>query len=1370
MYIYKERPFAIDVYDGWSNERNTIFSGWVQIDSMTESSSREVFIRLAVYRGSTLISDSAIKLTDYTPTLSPTPPYPVVPFDYYDIFSFDTNLNYTGVYRYTLSLYVLTTGTGSITDLTTLGAVPFESYTGEIEVNLNWVPTISAPSGLSGDIFSGGVEITWWASNQLPVGVTEDQITYRVYRGTSPAIRDLTLIGSSQVYTLQQYQEEVSSSSYEDTRIIDGALHDIIVNTTTNDYTVKRRYRFIDNTTVTGTLYYYYVVAVASYVSIVDSTSSGTAEVSYYSDYIIVNPGLRWQIYNTLRLPNISQTEWKKRMAVQILSKFPNADVTQGNPNDDLILYPVSTVLNDIYAVAQFTNDRNSVTRLLEIDDSNGDGVSDSIDTSIYKQNLKRVLGSGTDVQALIDASFDYYASNFGITRKTSTNAIGSVVLYTTTIPIRDITIPDGAIVGTSATTPIKFSVVGEHTILKDSITTYYNSTTGRYEITVPIRAMLSGILGNVPAYTINSVFSGITGGLRVENILPVYGGQDYESNRSLAQRVLILLSGLDVGTSGGYRSSALSMLDVEGVRVEGAMDEYQYRDWDEARLRHIGGCVDVYLKGYVPEVVTERFPYNYRDIVDLDMRMLGGIQAYRDTDDSLVKVYSWADDEAPMRWFFKDTGELSFDNYVLDKCDTYIESRVPSGTVIADSKYYIAVYEGAQSWTLRTGAAEPWLTLNDATYGYQNATPYDLSLSWKERVVKMESVTIPTLVATTVSLSDANVWNQQWVWTDYKYPFVQDDGTPLYLGAGDYIDMPANYLYGNIILIEVTKTQYENIFLEFPNYDEAPLCSFKNVRILEDIYFDLTKSAIREVSSATIDSQVMPYNVIVPSPLVTDGNTSKNKLIVGIEPVISGTDMYPSADVVSTSMTFDFRFSSEVVIVDSADAIAYGVLEDSIVVSDGVTTYTNGHHYVISRQTDGSYIIYRNSEILDPILTSTSLTMTYNYVAPVTISYIRNHVVDRVETSIETRRHITADVLVKEAPEVNTVSAIDIVIEDGADTQNIRSNSSTYIADYVRSLKVGEGLYQSDLIHEVEKVSGVSHVDVPLRNLCLEDNSYYWVQFDNLRFTNLLRFTRLGKERVTGESGDRWVLYPLLSDTLLNPCIGNGYNSVWRDRTPVFVGVKNEPIPIINTLVRSPWSSTVLIEDFGSLVEYPLTQFPTCSYAENSGSGIPVASTIAGVDNQGAFPISPTDYRDSVYAMIVSDDWVNRVLSRNTNGRIDGYVESQLDGSPSLCRILLLVGRNVYSRMGIRSEDIDGDTWTGGTDGWGTIGDTPAVNGYGMFAYDLDGVTVDSIYIPKIHVGYWVNGESDIYGVHDIRSYWGQISLNSLELSVREE
>lgn len=278
---------------------------------------------------------------------------------------------------------------------------------------------------------------------------------------------------------------------------------------------------------------------------------------------------------------------------------------------------PFASEAERIWFLLDFVHRSQSFLTLLQIDDADGDGESDPVESSPYKTALKAALGLNSDqaVQNLIDQQFDKLAGDRQQGRRPARPAIGSVVFYSQQRPMKDVTIPAGTVVYSDAdpvnnVPSLRFRVGGTYTLPVKDAEAYYNYITKRYEVRADIIAETVGSEGNRPAGSIKRV-TGLSG-FSVINTSSTIFGRDRESNAELAERSMLAFTSVDSGTEGGYQSTATSEVGVVKSKVVKSGDALMMRDFDPVRKKHIGGKVDIWVQGVKERDVTERFSFTY--------------------------------------------------------------------------------------------------------------------------------------------------------------------------------------------------------------------------------------------------------------------------------------------------------------------------------------------------------------------------------------------------------------------------------------------------------------------------------------------------------------------------------------------------------------------------------------------------------------------------------------------------------------------------------------------------------------------------------------------------------------------------------------
>ncbi len=275
---------------------------------------------------------------------------------------------------------------------------------------------------------------------------------------------------------------------------------------------------------------------------------------------------------------------------------------------------PFANEVQKAYFLMDFVHRAQSFQGLLQIDDPGLTGTSIPVANSAYKQNLKSALSVDSDatVQTLVDTAFDSLAGNFGVTRGGRRQAVVSQTFFVTTKPTKDLIVNQGAIVSSSSNVSApRFIAKGAAVLPAASAQSFFNPETKRYELQVQLIAETPGSVGNLPAGALDTIVSGANGFQTINDIASDFG-RDNQSNLELSETASRALSSLDTGTEGGYFKTSVGTPGVFEVKIIKSGDPFMMRDYDSVRKKHIGGKVDIYVKGTIERTVIETFAFQF--------------------------------------------------------------------------------------------------------------------------------------------------------------------------------------------------------------------------------------------------------------------------------------------------------------------------------------------------------------------------------------------------------------------------------------------------------------------------------------------------------------------------------------------------------------------------------------------------------------------------------------------------------------------------------------------------------------------------------------------------------------------------------------
>jgi hypothetical protein len=312
----------------------------------------------------------------------------------------------------------------------------------------------------------------------------------------------------------------------------------------------------------------------------------------------------------------------------EINSVQPTLALIPGSTVREVHIEPFANEVQKVYFLMDFVHRAKSFEALLQIDDPGRTGVSTSVIDSAYKQSLRTALSlsSDTAVQSLIDVAFDSLASNFGVVRRGLRASTVTQTFFTTTAPTSDLVITQDAVVSSSTNTAApRFRANGAAVLSASNAQAYFNQENQRYEIKIQMVADIAGSIGNVPAGDLDTIVAGASGFETVNEVAADFG-RNIASNLELAEDASRALYSLDTGTTGGYKTIAIGTPGVLEVRIVESGDPYMMRDYDEVREKHIGGKVDIYIKGSIERTISEKFAFQFEiansirfDVIDPD-------------------------------------------------------------------------------------------------------------------------------------------------------------------------------------------------------------------------------------------------------------------------------------------------------------------------------------------------------------------------------------------------------------------------------------------------------------------------------------------------------------------------------------------------------------------------------------------------------------------------------------------------------------------------------------------------------------------------------------------------------------------------------
>lgn len=779
-----------------------------------------------------------------------------------------------------------------------------------------------------------------------------------------------------------------------------------------------------------------------------------------------------------------------------------------GSTTRDVSIDPFSSEAERLYFLVDFVNRTQSFLTLLQIDDTNGDGVSDPVNGSSYKTALKAALGYTTNdaVQSLIDAAFDKLAGNIHKSRLAGRPAFGQEVFYTTTRPAFDLPVPTGTIVTTSADSSlgipsVRFRVGGSYVMSASIADTYYNFNTKRYEIIVDIISETVGSDGNRPAGQITNV-QGVSG-FQVINVEATVFGSDRESNSDLAARCLLGYS-VDTGTAGGYSSTASDQVGIVKSKIVKSGDALMMRDYDEVRHKHIGGKVDIWIQGLQERQVSERFAFTYDIANDITCIVL-------DITNLIFRVQ---------------------------------DSRVTPTTPITEILDNITLGFGVRNVTqgsnyLLTGV----MILDYQTFQIDASIPGQIVTSFDDVVT-----------------------------VDYRFQSINQ--------------------------------------FQF---------SFQPVRRVV--------SVVGEVSGAL--SNTLGYNLYRTADPLLEGESTISTDYLSINQVGG----------VPSGSSIQVNDETHVLIGAQPEPLgSIGINTKSIrVFNEARTVEYNGpdatipDYEVIQGEATTPAKILRTAT--SSIVNGSTVSVDYAHDENFTVSYVINDLLQQLQRTVNSKRHTTADVIIKQALDNSIVIETTVQLLPGATKDKADPDIRTNTSLEANKRLIGRGLAQADIIRAIDESQGVDFPVVPMARMAYADGSQKlresltsaYLHLSSLDIgnnvayllTNPLAFpTTDGGGLVTEHKGvfqddEALTLVGTLSQVALNPrqasIIGSGgavINGYTDTATLVAAGFTTSTTQQAELLRRTANHVVISIAGFGIIPDLPANHDYTVSYVIRGDSG----------------------------------------------------------------------------------------------------------------------------------------------------------------------
>jgi uncharacterized phage protein gp47/JayE len=947
----------------------------------------------------------------------------------------------------------------------------------------------SSPTGLYTTAYRNKIEIRWVKNPENVKG-------YNIYNSTTSGggISGYVKLNNTLIEQYSEVRKDVISTNEQ-----------IIENGGTRTTTITETFQDIfiflyTNENLNSDDKQYYVVTAVN-----DLGEESPYSIEVESKPLIVTTEI---VLEPLRTQNDISLDY----IATLLQRTPELDVKPGAVTRQLHIDPNSREISFVYVRRDFVARSQSFLTLDQLDDFDGDRISDPVSSSSYKSLMKEAYFFDTDeeVQQIIDMAYDKLAANSYTVRKPATSSRTTLTFYTEVAPTVDLTVnldEEVSTIPTEIVPAIKFKTLSTDTMLVSQIDNYYNEISQRYELTISAEAVEPGAIGNVNAGTIiNSKIAG----LQVVNLSSAFGGTDKESNASLSDRSQLAYVGLDVGTAYGYEKTVTKVPEVTDVMIVGAGHSLMQRDWDEVRNKHVFGKVDIYIKGGIPVSYQDSIGFLFKQSLNENFEIIDPYDWIIKTNNPNVsfdkpifalkeiknstkgKIY-----DITGNWIiYKNSVEMIKTTEVTMDLQygrmTFVTPLIAGDVITAKYDYKTAVIDEVLADPALGGEFTFWLGYSpimkkscsvlkneiqlvegtDYLLTYSNGylqlstglNPGDKLITSYEYITRVLS--IPESVLTAVG-------------GELEAVLVNTNLVESYLLESDGVTVDIDET--NLINVSVGMDPTDIISVSYRYRDSNPYILLKQPA-------DSIVSIISSISGQLSESN---YYFDKNDDILLEGNSAKAKRSVQI--------LYANNIPIGDLQVFE----EDVVLIDNTykELSKKGIDIGSIIVKSGSITYIKNSDYLLKEEKDG-YNIQISRSTTTTIPNGSLVTVSYEYGELMTITYNVNPLVQQVQDEIEVVRHVTADVLVKEVLETKIDFEISAVIKKLTDEVKVSNDIRTAISNELFKRRLGESVAQSDIIRAIEEVKDVVSVLVPLTKMVKADGTVINREELNVPFT----------------------------------------------------------------------------------------------------------------------------------------------------------------------------------------------------------------------------------------------------------------------------
>lgn len=620
----------------------------------------------------------------------------------------------------------------------------------------------------------------------------------------------------------------------------------------------------------------------------------------------------------------------REYMRQNIKKSNPAMDLSTNSAFDDIFIKPMVSIMQPIFSLVSDIELRSNLKY--------ADYLTDDVIADIGQNNYAVTMSGGSIASGTQTFGFSRFGEN-------------------------GITIPSGVVVTTQD--GLVFSTREARIFTASEVKQSFNAQTQTYDLSVPIVAETIGTQYNVGANTISICATSFSDYLvYTTNQSALTGGSNTENRSSYLSRIRTYYADQHIGTRPGYRTLISNLYpNLSDIRIIGYQDEGMERDtvevvrydgdgnvkfhdvddksYAEIEQKHIGGCVDIYVRGsqYQTDTVQLQCNSNFislngaaNNIKITEKTAIGGEYALLPDTDYLVRWMKNNDDT-------DGTDNSVYKTYRIFVQNNYTREYIDYYNVVFDPTTHMAddpapVYES----NYQSGAIPKLYKIDGANY-------YGLIYTVPLNPVKN------SMVLTFSAASDISSFYAQFYFNNtvgptekaaIKFQYIKEDGTSVTLAQDEYsiisedpltditgwrlaTIMPNTVLPARVRSIKISfdpilADQKNVVLTRFALYNPYSASSSDKLtpQVISKTSFESIAgknhsmgaigSNLNLMNSLTIDDVTYPvqWESSNPSVIKTDGTVTRAQTATGV--TLKATVLYASDPSKGTASTLMYR------------------------------------------------------------------------------------------------------------------------------------------------------------------------------------------------------------------------------------------------------------------------------------------------------------------------------------------------------------------------------------------------------------------------------------------------------------------------------